>query len=64
LQEAAFGAYKNFKTPTWCKPAELMAVRNPLKQTDGYAECVKTTFDSKVVSIEDLIHRFNEIIDP
>jgi peptide-methionine (S)-S-oxide reductase len=46
------------------KPAELMAVRNPLKQTDGYAECVKTTFDSKVVSIEDLIHRFNEIIDP
>jgi peptide-methionine (S)-S-oxide reductase len=30
---------------------------------DGYAECVKTTFDSKVVSIEDLIH-FNEIIDP
>jgi peptide-methionine (S)-S-oxide reductase len=25
---------------------------------DGYAECVKTTFDSKVVSIEDLIHYF------
>ena len=23
---------------------------------DGYAECVKTNFDSKVVSIEDLIH--------
>jgi peptide-methionine (S)-S-oxide reductase len=31
---------------------------------DGYAECVKTTFDSKVVSIEDLIHYFKEIIDP
>jgi peptide-methionine (S)-S-oxide reductase len=31
---------------------------------DGYAECVKTTFDSKVVSIEDLIHYFLEIIDP
>jgi peptide-methionine (S)-S-oxide reductase len=30
---------------------------------DGYAECVKTSFDSKVVSIEDLIH-FLEIIDP
>jgi peptide-methionine (S)-S-oxide reductase len=25
---------------------------------DGYAECVKTSFDSKVVSIEDLIHYF------
>ncbi|MFK7946846.1 MAG: peptide-methionine (S)-S-oxide reductase [Saprospiraceae bacterium] len=31
---------------------------------DGYAECVKTTFDAKVVSIEDLIHYFLEIIDP
>jgi peptide-methionine (S)-S-oxide reductase len=31
---------------------------------DGYAECVKTTFDSEVVSIEDLIHYFIEIIDP
>ena len=31
---------------------------------DGYAECVKTSFDSKVVSIEDLIHYFLEIIDP
>jgi peptide-methionine (S)-S-oxide reductase len=31
---------------------------------DGYSECVKTTFDSKVVSIEDLIHYFLEIIDP
>ena len=31
---------------------------------DGYAECVKVAFDSKVVSIEDLIHYFLEIIDP
>lgn len=31
---------------------------------DGYAECVKVTFDSKIVSIEDLIHYFLEIIDP
>ncbi|RXP60894.1 peptide-methionine (S)-S-oxide reductase [Lutibacter sp. HS1-25] len=31
---------------------------------DGYAECVKTVFDAKVVSIEDLIHYFLEIIDP
>ena len=31
---------------------------------DGYAECVKTTFDTKVVSIEDLIHYLLEIIDP
>ncbi len=31
---------------------------------DGYAECVKTTFDPKVVSIEDLIHYLLEIIDP
>jgi peptide-methionine (S)-S-oxide reductase len=44
--------------------AELMAVRNPLKQTMMVMQSVKTTFDSKVVSIEDLIHRFNEIIDP
>ncbi|NIJ45273.1 peptide-methionine (S)-S-oxide reductase [Wenyingzhuangia heitensis] len=31
---------------------------------DGYAECVKTTFDPNIVSIEDLIHYFLEIIDP
>jgi peptide-methionine (S)-S-oxide reductase len=31
---------------------------------DGYAECVKVAFDSKVVSIESLIHYFLEIIDP
>ena len=31
---------------------------------DGYAECVETTFDTKVVSIEDLIHNLLEIIDP
>jgi peptide-methionine (S)-S-oxide reductase len=31
---------------------------------DGYAECVKTTFDPKVVSIQNLIYYFLEIIDP
>ena len=31
---------------------------------DGFAECVKTTFDTKVISIEDLIHHLLEIIDP
>ena len=31
---------------------------------DGYAECVKTTFDAKLVSIEELIHYLLEIIDP
>ncbi|WP_158838057.1 peptide-methionine (S)-S-oxide reductase [Polaribacter sp. L3A8] len=31
---------------------------------DSYAECVKTTFDPQLVSIEDLIHHFLEIIDP
>ncbi|OAD44975.1 peptide-methionine (S)-S-oxide reductase [Polaribacter atrinae] len=31
---------------------------------DGYAECVKTTFDSQILSIEDLIHYLLEIIDP
>ncbi|MDG1821782.1 MAG: peptide-methionine (S)-S-oxide reductase [Flavobacteriaceae bacterium] len=31
---------------------------------DGYAECVKADFDAKVVSIENLIHYFLEIIDP
>ena len=31
---------------------------------DGYAECVKTTFDANIISIEDLIHYFLEIIDP
>ena len=31
---------------------------------DGYAECVKTTFDANIISIEDLIHCFLEIIDP
>ena len=31
---------------------------------DGYAECVKTTFDSKLISIEDLLHCLLEIIDP
>jgi len=31
---------------------------------DGYAECVKTTFDPKLISVEDLIHYLLEIIDP
>ena len=31
---------------------------------DGYAECVKTTFDPKLVTLEELIHYFFEIIDP
>ncbi|WP_166383003.1 peptide-methionine (S)-S-oxide reductase [Polaribacter sp. 11A2H] len=31
---------------------------------DGFAECVKTIFDTKVISIEDLIHHLLEIIDP
>ena len=31
---------------------------------DGFAECVKTVFDTKVISVEDLIHHLLEIIDP
>ncbi len=31
---------------------------------DGYAECVKTTFDPNLVSIEQLMTFFFEIIDP
>lgn len=31
---------------------------------DGYVECVKTSFDAKLVSIEGLIHYLLEIIDP
>ncbi|MCT4544339.1 MAG: peptide-methionine (S)-S-oxide reductase [Vallitalea sp.] len=31
---------------------------------DGYAECVKTKFDPTVVSIEQLMEYFFEIIDP
>jgi peptide-methionine (S)-S-oxide reductase len=31
---------------------------------DGYAECVKTTFDPKLISIEELIQYLFEIIDP
>ena len=38
---------------------------NSTKTTyDGYAECVKTTFDTKVISIEKLIQYYFEIIDP
>ena len=31
---------------------------------DGYAECVKVTFDTNVVSVDKLIEYFFEIIDP
>ncbi|MBM7648173.1 peptide-methionine (S)-S-oxide reductase [Bacillus ectoiniformans] len=31
---------------------------------DGYAECVKTTFDPEVVTMEELMEYFFEIIDP
>ena len=31
---------------------------------DGYAECVKTVFDCNLVSLEELIGYFFEIIDP
>lgn len=31
---------------------------------DGFAECVKTDFDSSLVSFEELIHYLLEIIDP
>lgn len=31
---------------------------------DGYAECVKVDFDSRVVSVEQLMNYFFEIIDP
>ncbi|WP_100374298.1 peptide-methionine (S)-S-oxide reductase [Bacillus sp. FJAT-45037] len=31
---------------------------------DGYAECVKTEFDSNVVTIKELMDYFFEIIDP
>ncbi len=31
---------------------------------DGYAECVKTEFDPQIVSIEQLMDYFFEIIDP
>jgi peptide-methionine (S)-S-oxide reductase len=44
--------------PGVLETGKLVTLRNPLKQPDGYAECVKTSFDSKVVSIEDLIHYF------
>jgi len=31
---------------------------------DGYAECVKTTFDSSIVTMKDLMKYLFEIIDP
>lgn len=38
--------------------------RTLLGEYDGYAECVKTFFDSKKISVEELISYFFEIIDP
>jgi peptide-methionine (S)-S-oxide reductase len=66
ISRLCFGAYKNFKTPVVLDTQTGRAngcTKSTKTDYDGY-ECVKTTFDSKVVSIEDLIHRFNEIIDP
>lgn len=31
---------------------------------DGYAECVKTTFDPSIVTVHEFMHYFFEIIDP
>lgn len=31
---------------------------------DGYAECVKTSFDGSILTLEELIEYFFEIIDP
>jgi len=31
---------------------------------DGYAECVKTVFDSQIISLHQLLDEFFEIIDP
>ncbi|MFS0786694.1 peptide-methionine (S)-S-oxide reductase [Shouchella sp. 1P09AA] len=31
---------------------------------DGYAECVRTTFDPCIVTVHELMHDFFEIIDP
>ncbi len=31
---------------------------------DGYAECVKTTFDPRIVTVQELMDFFFEIIDP
>lgn len=31
---------------------------------DGYAECVKTTFDPSITSVDNLMNYFFEIIDP
>lgn len=31
---------------------------------DGYTECVKTSFDPEIISLETLITRYFEIIDP
>ncbi|WP_275658680.1 peptide-methionine (S)-S-oxide reductase [Vibrio brasiliensis] len=35
-----------------------------LSQYDGYAECVRTQFDTELVSVEQLIDYLFEIIDP
>jgi peptide-methionine (S)-S-oxide reductase len=65
IWEAATGAYKSSNTPNETQTGRANGFTKSTKTAyDGYAECVKTTFDSKVVSIEDLIHYFKEIIDP
>ena len=40
------------------------STKSTKSEYDGYAECVKVDFDSNIISIEDLIHYFFEIIDP
>jgi len=40
------------------------ASNNTQGEYDGYAECVKVTFDSSVVSLNQLFDYFFEIIDP
>ena len=40
------------------------STKSTKSEYDGYAECVKVDFDSNIISIENLIHYFFEIIDP
>jgi peptide-methionine (S)-S-oxide reductase len=61
LQEAALGVQEFLKQLPGVldtQAGRANGLTNPLTAYDGYAECVKTSFDSKVVSIEDLIHYF------
>jgi peptide-methionine (S)-S-oxide reductase len=56
LQEAAFGVQEFLKQLPGVLDTQAGRANGDEIQTayDGYAECVKTSFDSKVVSIEDL----------